>query len=132
MLDLDKHPALQHGRFAARIWRSNLRCVHRVLSGENLFRIATRYNTTVNAIKKQNYLRTDRIDIGQELVLPSCPYGVVELKNTWICFMAVGELVYIDTPSSPPGVYALQSFTQEGLTCGSISRSGTVVLTAAL
>ena len=72
------------------------------------------------------------IDIGQQLVLPSCPSDEAALKNTWFCSLAVGELVYIDTLSSPPGVYSLQSFTQEGLTCGSISRPGTVVLTATL
>ena len=129
MLELDKHPDLQGGRFAARVWRSNPQCTHRVAAGENLFRLALRYHTTPEALKRHNNLSSDLISIGQELVLPVCPQHMMELANTWICFKAPGALVFIDTASSPPAVYPLGTYTEGGFTCAAISRPGTVVLT---
>ena len=130
MLDLDKHPGLQGGRFAVRIWRANPQCTHRVASGENLFRLSLRYDTTVNALIKHNYLNSDLLYIGQELALPNCPQQMLELQNTRICFRIPGALVFIDTTISPPAVYPLQSYAEAGATCAAISRPGTVVLTA--
>lgn len=45
------------------------RC-HTVKKGENLFQIAKRYHTTVNAIKKANNLKSDAISVGQRLRIP--------------------------------------------------------------
>ena len=129
MLDLDKHPALQGGRLAARIWRSNPQCAHRVAADENLFRLSLRYNTTVEALRRHNYLKSELIRAGQELSLPVCPQQMMELGRAWICFKADGALVFIDTTSSPPAVHALQTFTGSGFTCAVIYRPGTVVLT---
>ena len=128
MLDLGKHPDLQGGRFAARVWRSNPQCTHRVAAGENLFRLALRYHTTPEALKRHNYLSSDLIAVGQELLLPICPQHMMELSDTWICFQVEGDLVFIDTAVSPPAVYSLPSFTQDGFTCAAITRPGTVVL----
>ena len=129
MLELDKHPSLQGGRLAARVWRSNRQCAHRVASGENLFRLAMRYQTTVATLKNHNYLPSDLIAAGQELALPICPRHMMELRNTRVCFKAVGELVLIDTAASPPAVYSLPSYAQDGFTCAAITRPGTIVLT---
>lgn len=41
-----------------------------VVKGDNLGKIAKRYNTTVAALKKANKLKDDRINIGQKLVIP--------------------------------------------------------------
>jgi LysM repeat protein len=44
---------------------------HIVEDGENLFRIALRYNTTVDAIVAANHLENrDQIEVGQKLVIP--------------------------------------------------------------
>ena len=42
-----------------------------VKSGDSLYKIAQRYNTTVNAIKSLNGLSSDNISIGQQLLIPS-------------------------------------------------------------
>ncbi len=43
---------------------------HTVKKGENLYRISLRYRVTVEAIKKANYLRNNRIHTGQKLFIP--------------------------------------------------------------
>ncbi|MBO4371744.1 MAG: transglycosylase SLT domain-containing protein [Bacteroidales bacterium] len=42
---------------------------HTVKSGENLYRIALKYNTTVDKIKKDNNLKNDNIAVGKKLVI---------------------------------------------------------------
>lgn len=42
---------------------------HTVKSGENLYRIALKYNTTVDKIKKDNNLKNDNISVGRKLVI---------------------------------------------------------------
>lgn len=42
---------------------------HTVKSGENLFRIAQKYGTTVDKIKKDNNLKSDKIAAGKKLVI---------------------------------------------------------------
>ncbi|MEL6253628.1 MAG: LysM peptidoglycan-binding domain-containing protein [Bacteroidota bacterium] len=44
--------------------------VHKVASGETLFRIAKRYNTTAEEIKRLNNLQGNSISVGQELKIP--------------------------------------------------------------
>lgn len=44
---------------------------YRVSRGDTLWKIASRHNTTVEHVKRQNGLRTDRIFIGQVLQIPS-------------------------------------------------------------
>lgn len=44
---------------------------HKVVKGESLFRIATKYGTTVDAIKKENNLKGDNIQPGQTLKIPA-------------------------------------------------------------
>ena len=43
---------------------------HTVKRGENLYRISLRYGVPVEAIKKSNYLRNNRIHTGQKLFIP--------------------------------------------------------------
>lgn len=43
---------------------------YRVRAGDNLWTIAQRFDTTVEAIKKKNRLRTSRLRVGQKLTLP--------------------------------------------------------------
>ena len=129
MIALDKHPALQGGRLAVRVWRSNPHCTHRVAGGENLFRLSLRYNTSVEALRRHNYLKSALIHAGQELSLPVCPQQMKELGQTWICFKATGALVFIDTTRSPAAVFTLPSFVQDEYTCAMMYRPGTVVLT---
>jgi LysM repeat protein len=44
--------------------------IYTVKSGDNLTKIAKRYNTTVRAIRSANNLTTDRIKVGQKLKIP--------------------------------------------------------------
>ena len=44
--------------------------VYVVKSGDSLWKIANLYNTTVDAIKKLNSLKTNTLQIGQELLIP--------------------------------------------------------------
>lgn len=43
---------------------------HTVVSGDTLFSLARRYNTTVSAIKSANGLSSDLIRVGQTLTIP--------------------------------------------------------------
>ena len=47
-------------------------CLHRVVSGDSLYQIAVRYNTTVNELRGLNRLQTDTLHVGQLIDLPSC------------------------------------------------------------
>ena len=60
--------------------------VHLVQPGENLFRIALRYGTTVDAIAAANSLADPRvIYAGQRLVIPSPPaYSPMEASSTYL------------------------------------------------
>jgi LysM repeat protein len=44
---------------------------HKVVSGDNLTKIAEKYKVTVNAIRKANNLTSDRIVVGQTLKIPA-------------------------------------------------------------
>ncbi|UAC47898.1 LysM peptidoglycan-binding domain-containing protein [Bacillus aquiflavi] len=44
---------------------------HIVTFGDNLYRIALKYNVTVDQLKKQNGLTSDRINVGQVLTIPN-------------------------------------------------------------
>ena len=44
--------------------------MYTVKSGDTLYKIANKYNTTVNDIKKLNYLKSDSLSIGQILRIP--------------------------------------------------------------
>jgi membrane-bound lytic murein transglycosylase D len=45
------------------------RIVHRVKSGETLFSIAQKYNTSVTAVRQSNRLRGNTIKVGQRLTI---------------------------------------------------------------
>ena len=45
--------------------------IHKVRSGDNLSSLAVRYKTTVNRIMSANNMRSTRINVGQELVIPA-------------------------------------------------------------
>lgn len=46
------------------------RSVYVVKSGDTLWALARRYNTSVDAIKSANKLRTDKLNIGQKIIIP--------------------------------------------------------------
>ena len=41
--------------------------IHKVVSGDSLWSLANKYNTTINSIKKLNNLVSDLINVGDEL-----------------------------------------------------------------
>jgi membrane-bound lytic murein transglycosylase D len=56
-------------RTASRPASDPARVVHRVKSGETLFSIAQRYNTSVAAVRESNKLRGSTIKVGQRLTI---------------------------------------------------------------
>ncbi|HNW70556.1 MAG TPA: LysM peptidoglycan-binding domain-containing protein [Bacteroidales bacterium] len=46
------------------------RTSYKVVSGDNLWSIAKKYNTTVDKIKQLNNLKTDKLNVGQILLIP--------------------------------------------------------------
>ncbi|HYE96360.1 MAG TPA: septal ring lytic transglycosylase RlpA family protein [Rubricoccaceae bacterium] len=83
--------------------------IHVVRAGETLFAIAVRYGTTVDAIRRLNNVRGDRIEIGQRLVVargttPGTPTAVAP-ERPWrmndttipadvVHFVSPGETLY--------------------------------------
>ncbi|GAV21910.1 C40 family peptidase [Carboxydothermus pertinax] len=53
-----------------------------VKKGDNLWILARRYNTTVDAIKKANHLKTDALKPGQKLVLPGKSSSSADSRST--------------------------------------------------
>ena len=131
LVTLDKHPSLQGGRFGGRLWRTSRQCVHRVMPGENLYRLAIQYNTSAESLRSLNGLTGSQVNVGQFLLLPHCVQdGSLAFANTRICFQDSGDLVFIDTSLTPPEVFDLDEFEQAGETCATVDRPGIVVLTA--
>lgn len=54
---------------------------HMVKSGDNLYRLSLKYNTSVNAIKRANNLNSSLIVVGQKLSIPSNSNGVKETTS---------------------------------------------------
>ena len=130
-ITLDKHPALEGARLAMRLWRTNRDCTHIVADGENLFRLAIRYDTTVEVLRRHNDLANNQLSVGQLLLLPSCESGdVFFAQGTEVCFTLPGGTVFIDTSTAERTVHALETYVSGGLTCGRINRAGVVVLVA--
>jgi membrane-bound lytic murein transglycosylase D len=44
--------------------------IHTVVSGDSLWKIAKKYKTSVDALKKANSLKNDRLDLGQKILVP--------------------------------------------------------------
>ena len=42
-----------------------------VVSGDSLYKIANKYNTTVDKLKSVNNLKNDNLSIGQVLIIPN-------------------------------------------------------------
>ncbi len=55
---------------------------YRVKKGDNLYRISRHYGVSVERIKKSNYLRSNRIHVGQRLFIPGA--GKTKVKRTTI------------------------------------------------
>lgn len=70
--------------------------VHRIKRGESLSIIAARYKTTVVALKQENNLRSDNIQAGRTLNIPSSA-GVQPTQKTFVR----GSLDYVDLQSYP-------------------------------
>ncbi len=63
--------------------------IYTVVNGDTLWRIAQRFNTTVDAIKKLNNLTNDNLSIGQQLLIPTnnqttITYTVVAGDSLWL------------------------------------------------
>lgn len=128
-ISLDKHPALQGARLAMRLWRSAEICTHSVSDGENLFRLAIQYDTTVEVLRRHNNLDSDHLSVGQVLLLPACESDDLYFApGTEVCFAAAGGIVFIDTATAERDVHTIAAYESGGMTCGQINRAGIVVL----
>ena len=133
ILTLDKHPALQGIRFAVRLWHTDNECLHIVSQGDNLYRLAIQYDTTVEVLRRHNDLTTNELSVGQQLVLPFCAQDTGTFDpGTEVCFgAAVGRIVLIDTASPERTIHSIASYESGGMTCGQINQPGIVALVAA-
>ena len=130
-ITFDKHPSLQGIRFAMRLWRYNRECTHVVANGDNLFRLALRYDTSMQILRRHNNLATDVLTVGQALLLPSCEPDAVSFDPvTEVCFEDQGRLALIDTATPERTIHAIASYESAGMTCGQVDRPGIVVLVA--
>lgn len=130
-ISLDKHPALQGARLAMRLWRTNHTCTHYIHNGENLYRLAIRYDTTVEVLRRHNNLASDILSIGQLLLLPHCEQeDAYFAAGTEVCFADPGGIVFINTASPERPVHTVETYVSDGWTCGGIDKPGTVVLVA--
>lgn len=131
VITLDKHPELQGVRFAMRLWRSNRNCMHIVADGDNLYRLAIRYDTTVEILKRHNNLPSSQLTVGQHLLLPSCPTEAATFDpGTEVCFKPAGGISLIDTSVPERTIHSIPVYASEDMTCGKIDRPGIVVLIA--
>jgi len=128
-ITLDKHPALQGARLAMRLWRTSADCTHIVADGDNLYRLALQYETTVEVLRRHNNLASDQLSVSQVLLLPACESDdFFFAAGTEVCFAAQGGLVYIDTATAERTVHTIQPYESDGMTCGQINKAGVVVL----
>jgi hypothetical protein len=131
ILTLDKHPALQGIRFALRLWESSNECLHSVAPGDNLYRLAIQYETTVEVLKRHNNLPNNELSIGQLLVLPSCKSdAAILVPGAEVCFGAQGSIALIDTATPERTIHPIAAYASGGMTCGIINKPGVVVLVA--
>ena len=80
-------------------------------------------------------VRCEVVEISEIDKHPSMNAGIEVAVEVWgrvdegveVCFSGGGSLVFMDTNLSPPPVTRLSLYTSGDLTCGRISRSGTVV-----
>ncbi len=132
ILTLDKHPALQGIRFAVRLWRADNECMHVVSLGDNLYRLAIQYETTVEVLRRHNNLPNNGLSVGQHLVLPFCAQDAGSFDpGTEVCFDAPGSIVLIDTSAPERPIHSIETYASEGMTCGQINKAGIVALVAA-
>ena len=132
ILTLDKHPALEGMRFAVRLWRADNECLHVVSLGDNLYRLAIQYDTTVDVLRRHNDLTTNELSIGQQLALPFCAQDTGTFApGTEVCFDAPGSIALIDTSAPERPIHSIETYASEGMTCGQINQAGIVALVAA-
>ncbi len=131
ILTLDKHPSLQGIRFALRLWDSSNQCLHAVRLGDNLYRLAIQYSTTVEVLRRHNDLANSELAIGQMLVLPFCSTDTAMfIPGAEVCFDTPGNIALIDTASPERTIHPIETYASEGMTCGMINMPGIVVLVA--
>ena len=131
ILTLDKHPSLQGIRFALRLWDSSNQCLHAVRLGDNLYRLAIQYSTTVEVLRRHNDLANSELAIGQMLVLPFCSTDTAMfIPGAEVCFDTPGNIALIDTASPERTIHPIETYASDGMTCGMINMPGIVVLVA--
>lgn len=65
-----------------------------VKSGDTLYGIASKYNTTVDEIKKQNNLKNNTLTIGSVLKLPKTTTGTLDNNNPNTYIVKSGDTLY--------------------------------------
>lgn len=63
---------------------------YKVVSGDSLSKIANKYNTTVELLKKSNSLSSDLIRIGQKLKVPNAEFSIFVDKSQNVLFLKRG------------------------------------------
>ncbi|MBD3264032.1 MAG: L,D-transpeptidase family protein [Candidatus Omnitrophica bacterium] len=68
--------------------------IYEVKPNDALFKIARKFNTTVNLIKRANNLTSDIIRPGQELKINNCKFSIVVDKSQNILFLKRGDELF--------------------------------------
>ena len=85
----------------------------------------------MEVLRRHNNLATDILTVGQSLLLPACEAeDAYFAPGTEVCFADPGGLVFVDTSAPERPVHTVATYVSDGMTCGAINKSGTVVLVA--
>jgi hypothetical protein len=68
--------------------------LYRVKRGDTLGKIAKRYNTTIELLKKANNLTSDIIRVGQDIKVPRVEFSLVVDKSQNLLFLKKGEDIF--------------------------------------
>ncbi len=67
--------------------------MYEIKPGDNLYKIAKQYGTTVELIKISNALKSDRIDVGKKIKVWSQPFNIYVSKSQNILLLKSGDEV---------------------------------------
>ena len=67
--------------------------LHEVVSGDSLGKLAKKYNTTIDLIKKSNNINQDVIRVGQKLRIWTTPFNILVDKSQNILILKAGDEV---------------------------------------
>ena len=99
---------------------------HNVGAGENLYRIAKKYGTSVDALKRANNLKSDILSIGQKIIIPTATTQVIRQDTQTTYKVVAGDNLYRIAAKYGTNVDALKQ--ANGLSTNTLSIGQTLVI----